>query len=102
MSSLFKELSNPSGNVLLITPLVFNAPHNLPEEDVEDFITRLRDLLKDYLKARGLSGSDEELDDLLEDKITEGLLLVQKGLSRLTYYGIQHALGHPEEHLSEE
>ena len=99
---LFSELSNPHGNVLMVSPLVFDAPKNISNEDFEEFVDRLKSLLKFYLKARGLSGSDEELGSLLEPSLTEGLFSIQRGLSRLGYYGIQHALKHPEEHCLEE
>ena len=97
VAALFRELHTGSGSVLLISPLVFKAKRHPTNEELTAFHSDLRNLMAGYLRSHGLEGSFEELNTLLEGKITEGISLVQQGLSRLCYYGIQQALSEQQE-----
>jgi len=92
---LFTEVNTSAAKMLLITPIVFQGTEPSAAA-TERFRQGLLSLLTEYLKAHGLSGSQEELNDLLEEKIVEGIVQVHQGLGRLGYYGIQHALEHPK------
>jgi hypothetical protein len=92
-SKLFITSVTHDSRMLILTPLVFEGRE--PDAGAtERFGEGLKLLLRDYLKAHGLSGSEQELSDLLEDKISEGVVAISQGLSRLTYYGIQRSLKH--------
>ena len=92
---LFTVVNTGSAKLLMITPVVFKGKEPT-EAETEKFRQGLLSLLAEYLKAHGLSGSQEELNDLLEEKLIEGIVQVKQGLDRLGYYGIQHALAQRE------
>lgn len=100
MAKLYFEVNRQSGRLMMMSPLVFQ-PTRLPNaEEAEAIHTQMVAMLTEYLRCHGRVVSPEELAGLLEDKIPEGILEVQKGLARLCYYQNQPAILQPQTHHS--
>ena len=91
-TKLYVETGHSGITLMMISPLVYKSKRQPSREEFSAFHEGLRALLREYLKAHGIEVSDEELAHLLVDKIPEGLVSVQQGLSSFSSLEIQSAL----------